>query len=205
MSVSQESDGEVLLGRARGGDPAALGVLLERYRPYLTLLARLEVGRQFRGKADEADVVQDAFAEAARQFGRFRGAGEPELTAWLRRILAGCLAGLARRYRGARARDVRLERDLADHLDRSSLLLDRGLVDRGSSPSHRASRREQAVLLADALDRLPAHYREVIILHSLEGLTFPEVGARMGRTPIAVERLWSRALPLLRRAMEGTG
>jgi RNA polymerase sigma-70 factor, ECF subfamily len=202
MSVGHELDRERLLDRAGSGDAAALGVLLELYRPYLTLLARLEVGRTLRGRADEAEVVQDAFADAARQFGQFRRSGEPELTAWLRSILAGCLAVLARRYFGTHAGDVRSEQAVADDLDRSSLVLDRGLTDRGSSPSHRASRREQAVLLADALERLPAHCREVIVLHSLEGLTFPEVGSRMDRTPVAVERLWSRALPELRRDLE---
>jgi RNA polymerase sigma-70 factor (ECF subfamily) len=155
-----------------------------------------------RGKADPADVVQDTFLEASRQFARFRGAGQPELTAWLRQILAGCLATLARRYLATQARDVRLERSLADDLDHSSQLLERGLVAQGSTPSQRASRREQALLLADALERLPPDYREVIILHGLEELTFPEVAARMGRTPVSVERLWSRALPRLKAALE---
>src|SRR5262245_46647269 len=202
MRPEPDSDLEPLLDRARAGEAGALGMVLERYRPYLTLLARLEVGRRLQGKADEADLVQDAFLEAARQFDRFRGRGEPELTAWLRRILAGCLAMLARRYYGTQARDVRLERALADDLDRSSRALDGGLIAPGSSPSQGASRREQAVLLADALQRLPADYREVIVLRSLEGLTFPEVAARMGRTPVSVERLWSRALPRLKQALE---
>jgi RNA polymerase sigma-70 factor (ECF subfamily) len=198
----QAVDRDDLLERARHGG-GALGVLLELYRPYLTLLSRLEVGRLLQGKADPADVVQDTFLEATRQFAGFRGSGEAELTAWLRRILAGCLAMLVRRYCGTRARDVRLERALADGLDQSSRTLDAGLVARGSSPSHRASRREQAVLLADALQRLPDDYREVIVLRGLEGLSFPEVAARMGRTPVSVERLWSRALPRLKHALEG--
>jgi len=202
MGPSRVPDREDLLTRARAGDAGALGALLELYRPYLTLLARLEVDRRLQGKADPADVVQDAFLDAARQFARFRGSGEPELTAWLRRILAGCLAMLARRYYGTRARDVRLERAIGDGLDHSSRVLDGGLLARGSSPSHRASRREQAVLLADALERLPADYREVIVLRGLEGLTFPEAADRMGRTPVSVERLWSRALPKLKQALE---
>ena len=49
----------------------------------------------------------------------------------------------------------------------SSRLLDRGLVARQSSPSERAARREQAVLLADALERLPEDYRDVIVLRHL--------------------------------------
>jgi RNA polymerase sigma-70 factor (ECF subfamily) len=201
MTPADEQECEALLGHARAGDDGALGRLLERYRAYLTLLARLQIGRRLQGKADCADLVQDTFLEAARHFPRFRGETEPELAAWLRQILATCLAHLVRRYCGTQARDVRLERALEDDLDQSSRALDHGLVAEQSTPSQRASRREQAVLLADALDLLPADYREVIILRHLEGLTFPEVAARMGRSLDSVEKLWVRALPRLRRAL----
>jgi RNA polymerase sigma-70 factor (ECF subfamily) len=48
-------DAEKLLNRARAGDGAALGSLLELYRNYLTLLARLQIGRRLQGKVDPAD------------------------------------------------------------------------------------------------------------------------------------------------------
>ena len=48
--------------------------------------------------------------------------------------------------------------------------------------------------LRDALERLPESYREVLILHHLEELTFPEVARRLGRTVDSVEKLWTRAL-----------
>ena len=70
-----------------------------------------------------------------------------------------------------------------------------------SSPSNQASRREQAVLLADALGQLPSDYREVIILSHLEGLSFPEVAQRMGRSVNSVKNLWARALARLRRSL----
>jgi RNA polymerase sigma-70 factor (ECF subfamily) len=72
---------------------------------------------------------------------------------------------------------------------------------RSSSPSHRAFRREQAVLLSGALEQLPAAYREVLILRHLEGLSFPEVARRMSRTVLSVKKLWARALPRLRDAL----
>jgi RNA polymerase sigma-70 factor (ECF subfamily) len=200
MAVDERECEELLAG-ARSGDEGALGGLLERYRAYLLLLARLQIGRRLQGKADPADMVQETFLEAARHFGQFRGVTEPELTSWLRQILAGCLAHLVRRYYGTQARDVRLERLLEDDLDQSSRAIDGGLVAPHSTPSQLASRREQAVLLADALDRLPADYREVIILRHLQSLTFPEVAARMGRSLDSVEKLWVRALPRLRRAL----
>jgi RNA polymerase sigma-70 factor (ECF subfamily) len=110
---------------------------------------------------------------------------------------------LVRRYCGTRRRDVRLERRLVDELDQSSRVLDQGLVAPQSSPSNQASHREQAVLLADALEELPPDYREVIILSHLEGLSFPEVASRMGRSVNSVKNLWARALARLRRSLGG--
>jgi RNA polymerase sigma-70 factor (ECF subfamily) len=79
--------------------------------------------------------------------------------------------------------------------------LGRGLIDPASSPSQQASHREQAVLLADALERLPEDYREVIILRHLRGLSFAEVSQRMGRSIDSVGKLWMRALVRLRQIM----
>jgi RNA polymerase sigma-70 factor (ECF subfamily) len=70
-----------------------------------------------------------------------------------------------------------------------------------SSPSEQVARREQAVILADALQSLPRDYREAIILCHLEELSFPEVAQRMGRTVDSVKKLWARALARLRRSL----
>src|SRR5438874_12937067 len=102
----------ILLDRARAGDDIATGQLLESYSKYLTLLARVQIGRRLQGKADPADLVQETFLEAHRQMKQFRGTSEGELLAWLRRILAGQTALLLRRYLGTKGRDVKLEREL---------------------------------------------------------------------------------------------
>src|SRR3954465_9984632 len=95
----------VLLPEARGGSEAALGRLLESYATYLTLLARVQIGRRLQGKVDPPDVVQETFLEAHRQIAQFRGTTEAEMVAWLRRILAGQLALTLRRYLGTKGRD----------------------------------------------------------------------------------------------------
>src|SRR5262249_7679020 len=185
------ADPERLLTEARG-NVAALGSLLELYRRYLGLLARVQVGQRLQGKVDASDLVQETFLDAHRRFRQFRGTSEAELTRWLRQILAAKLADLLRRYLGAKRRDVRLERDLEDALELSAAQFGAGLAAPGSSPSHQASRREQAVILADAMAQLPDDYRETLVLRHLEGLTFPEVARRMGRTLDSVEKLWMR-------------
>jgi RNA polymerase sigma-70 factor (ECF subfamily) len=203
MIPSDDRDPEQLLYLARTGDVVALGQLLERYRSYLALLAQLQIGRRLQGKVDAADLVQETFLEAHRHFAGFQGTSEGELVSWLRQVLAARLANLVRHYMGTRRRDIRLERELAAELDQSSRVLDHGLAARQSSPSQRAAHREQAVLLAEALERLPESYRDVLILRHLEGLTFPEVARRLDRTVDSVKGLWTRALDQLRRSLGG--
>jgi RNA polymerase sigma-70 factor (ECF subfamily) len=186
---------------ARAGNDQALGQLLELYRNYLSLAARLQISRRLQSKFDAADLVQDTFLKAHSRFAQFRGATEPELVSWLRQILAHNVANLVRHFVGTRGRDIRLERELADDLERSSLDWARGLAAQQSSPSQRAARREEAVLLADALEQLPVDYREAIVLRHLEGLPFAEVARRMDRSVDSVEKLWVRALVQLKRLL----
>src|SRR5262245_38168937 len=192
-----------LLEQAQAGDAATLGRLLELYRRYLALLARVQIGKRLQGKVDASDIVQETFLEAHRNFDRFRGTSEGELVRWLRQILATNLADLLRRYLGTQGRDVRLECEVEAGFDHSSVLLDRGLVAPQPSPSQQAAGREQAVLLADALDQLPDDYRDVLVLRHLEGLSFPDVSRRMGRSLDSVEKLWMRGLARLRQIMGG--
>ena len=51
-------------------------------------------------------------------------------------------------------------------------------------------RREQAVILADVLEELPAYYRDVFIQRNLEGTPFEVIAARIGRTPKAARIYW---------------
>jgi RNA polymerase sigma-70 factor (ECF subfamily) len=198
------TDPEQLLHSARGGDAAVRGQLLELYRRYLTLLARLQIGQRLQGKVDASDLVQETYLDAHRHFDRFAGSSEAQLIRWLRQILAAKLADLLRRYLGTQGRDVRLECEIERALDASSALLDGGLLAPQASPSQQAVQREQAVLLADALGELPDDYREVIVLRHLEGLTFPQVAERMSRSLDSVEKLWMRALVRLRQLLGAT-
>jgi RNA polymerase sigma-70 factor (ECF subfamily) len=192
---NSSSDGVAsLLQAARRGDDQALGELLEAYRGYLRLLARLEVGRRLRTKLDASDVVQETFLQAHRAFEEFRGSTEGEVLVWLRKILASRLSKAVRHYLGTQRRDLQLERELG----RSSRALQRVLALSQTSPSEGAVRRERAVLLANAVERLPEDYREVIVLRNLRGLKFAEIAQAMDRSLGSVEKLWARALGKLR-------
>jgi hypothetical protein len=51
MSIAADLDPEQLLALAREGSASALGQLLELYRDYLMLLARLQISRRLRTPA----------------------------------------------------------------------------------------------------------------------------------------------------------
>lgn len=203
MTVPQDKQVEMqeLLSRVRDGDGPALGNLLQSYEKYLGLLAGVQIGRRLQGKADASDIVQETFLEVHRQIANFRGNTEAEFLAWLRRILAGQIALLCRRFLGTKGRDVHLERELAVQLDESSQALDGNLAANASTPSQHVSRREQSVILAEALWRLPEDYRQVIMLRHIEAMSFPDVAKRMGRSEDSVQKLWVRALANLRKIL----
>jgi RNA polymerase sigma-70 factor (ECF subfamily) len=193
-----EGSPELLLNRARAGDRDALGQLLETYREYLRLLARARIGPGLRVRLDPSDLVQETLLEAHRDFGGFVGGSETELAVWLRRILVRNLADQLKRHR-ALGRDVRREESLDLLVEQAHEALAAAL----STPSARASRREQAVVLANALALLPPDYREVVTLRHVEGLGFDAIAERMGRSAGAVRMLWMRALERLGTLMEG--
>jgi RNA polymerase sigma-70 factor (ECF subfamily) len=200
MASSQASPDQ-LLKSARAGDAAAQGQLMELYRNYLRLMSRSLIGQALRVRLDPSDLVQETFLKAHREFASFKGMAEHQLVAWLRTILVRSLADQVQHHQ-AQVRNHRRQESLEALLERSSLALHRALATPVSSPSAEAAHREQAVLLADALARLPADYREVFTLRSLEHVPVPEVAVRMGRSVNAVHKLWARAMAALHRELE---
>jgi RNA polymerase sigma-70 factor (ECF subfamily) len=149
--------------------------------------------------------VQDAFFEAHRDFGQFRGQSTAEFVAWLRKILVNNILRVVEQHLLAEKRDVRREVSLEEigrRLEQSTVRLETLLAQQADSPSGYAVRHEHEILLADALVELPADYREIIVLRHIEGLPFEEVARRMKRSAGAVRMLWLRALKSLRELLE---
>jgi RNA polymerase sigma-70 factor (ECF subfamily) len=184
-------------------DPAGPGDRpLERYRDYLSLLARLQLGPRLRAKLDASDVVQQTLLQAHAGRDQFRGQSEAEWLGWLRAILARALAAAARQF-ATEARDVARERSLEADLDLSSSRLEALCVAEHSSPSQRAVRAEELLCLARSLAGLPADQRLAVELHYLKGLPVAEVAGQIGRSRPAVVGLLFRGLKRLRKLLRG--
>lgn len=188
-----------VLDAAKAGSSEALGKLLEECQNYLLLVAHREIGSDLRAKAGASDIVQETFLEAQRDFHRFEGKTPEELRGWLRRLLLNNMANVARRFTGAAKRDPRREVLLNARDDSSGGLQ---LADALPTPSRILVAEEEQRELLEAIDRLPGHYRDAILLRHRDGMSYAEIGEKLGRTPEAVRKLWARAIELLQELLE---
>jgi RNA polymerase sigma factor (sigma-70 family) len=117
--------------------------------------------------------------------------------------MANKTAWMARKYLGTEQRDVQLERRLRNDFDKSSYDLAKIIPDGKSSPSEKAQRREQSVLLADAIAEVRGEQREVLIMHGLQGMSVVDVAKSMGRSEASTWKLWARGLQALRKIVRG--
>jgi RNA polymerase sigma-70 factor (ECF subfamily) len=184
------------LTAARAGCPDALGRLLEHYRPILLSLCVGVLAPDLRGKADESDLVQDSLLEAQKDFPTFRGERPEELLAWLKRILSHNLANFRRHYLDAQGRNVRREVPLP--AVGSDVLPGAHIASDSAYPDEKVARQEELQRLQSAIDELPEPVREVVMLRQRDGLSFEEIGTRLGRTPDGARQVWWRAIQQLR-------
>jgi len=172
-----------LVERAQGGDVAAYGELVERYREVAFRTAWLIT----RSSADAEDAAQDAFVKAFYALGRFRS-GEA-FRPWILRIVSN-EARNRRRSAGRRQHlALRAERE-------------RGPGDAAPSPEAATVAREDRERLLAALERLPERDRLVIAHRYLLELSEAETAEALGVRPGTVKSRLSRALERLRASME---
>jgi len=188
MSDAPAPTDEVLVRRVRDGDEAAARELFERHLPALRAKARARLPAALRGKVGASDVVQEAWLAAFLDLAGFEDRGDGSFAAWLRTILERRVADEVRRHAGAKKRDARREVRLVTEAAR--LEPDR----RQATPSVEVRDAEEKVRLRAIVDSLSEDYATVIRLVHQEGLTLVEAGARMGRTPDATRKLYSRAM-----------
>lgn len=162
-----------LVQAAQAGDRTAFATLYERFSGYVYAILLAQLPHQ-----DAADLVQDVFLHALEKLGSLR---EPA-------AFPGWIATIARRRAvdAFRARTgVPVTDELGDHTSRDA------------SPHTRA----EAAQVLSIIQRLPAAYRETLVLRLVQGMTGPEIAAMTGLTPDSVRVNLHRGFALLREEM----
>jgi RNA polymerase sigma-70 factor (ECF subfamily) len=179
-TLPAQDDDRELAARFAAGETLALEQAIERYGNRVASLATRLLG--WRSGAD--DVVQEVFLAALRNQRRFRA--ESSLWTWLATITVNhCRSWQRRRWL----------------FDRFLTATGQGRTERVQPPVDRAQRDETAVQVRDAVARLPAKYREVIVLRYLEEMAIADIAELLQLQRNAVEVRLSRAKRLLESAL----
>ena len=204
VAVAMAQTDEALLSRAAAGDAAAWGTLLTRHEDRLRRMASFRLDPRLRGRAEAADVVQDAFVEAAQHRADFFAqADPPQLFLWLRGIVANKLLELHRYHLGTRMRDAGREVGFSPAApgataDATSLALVAQLSATSTGPATKVARQETNRRLLDALGGMDAIDREVLALRHFEQLTNAEAAGVLGIQERAAAKRYVRALKRLK-------
>jgi RNA polymerase sigma-70 factor (ECF subfamily) len=151
---------------------------------------------------DAEEVAQDAFVRAYRALatwepGRIR---ELELRAWLATIAVNLCRN---RLRRKALPQVPIDRDDGDHGPAVARTL--RSVDPLEVPHAAAARRETADHWAQLLAELPARLRVPVVLRHVDGMSYLEMAATLGRPEGTLKAQVHRGLVQLRTAAEHRG
>ena len=154
---------------ARRGDPAALDRLLAACQPHIRRYATRHCLI-----SDIDDAVQETLLIVVRRLRALRTVAA--FSGWLLTIVRRECRRLERRVFGLDVyEEIRMEEWLSTHSD-EALRID----------------------LVHALESLPGHYREIVLLRDFEELTLREIAARLTLTPAATKSRLHRARELVR-------
>jgi len=193
-AASAEAE-RAIVRRLRAGDATGLEALVNAYAGRVYRLAHGITRDAF----DAEEVVQDVFLTVARRIEDFEG--RSALGTWIYRIATN--AALNKR----RGKRFELETSLEEHLptfredghregDRSFLL-----ADWSGTPEETLLAGEGRAVVSRALEALPEHYRAIVVLRDVEGLSTEEVAEALGESVGSVKSRLHRARMALREIL----
>jgi RNA polymerase sigma factor (sigma-70 family) len=143
------------------------------------------VRRRTRSHAEAEDVTQDVFADAAAALGRGAALSERQTLAWLYTVAKRRLVDEARRS-ARRPSQVEAQLELAPTPE----------SEYGAAVGDEINR---------ALLELPELQREVVLMKLFDGLSFAEIGARIGTSEAAAKMRCVRGLEAVRSSLRREG
>jgi len=138
-----------------------------------------------RNEQDVQDVVQEAFLRAFKSFGGFHGSNG---RAWLLTIVRNTSYTLLKKNHAV---------DLTTTFDEEI----HGSGQEPVSPATILEHSEDAELLKEAMDELPAEFREILVLRHLEGLSYKEIADIAQLAPGTVMSRLARARGKLKESL----
>ena len=177
----------LLLNQFVSGDESAFAILMERHQSLVMSVCQ----RILREAADAEDAFQATFLVLARKAKSLQW--QDSIAGWLHQTARRT----AMKLRSMKARRQKFEQQAA---------LERNEISHTEKNSEAAvTVHELAEILDEELDRLPALFREVILLTQVEGLSRDETAQRLGISEAAVKDRLERGRGQLRSRLVRRG
>ncbi len=184
-----ESD-EQLIRDALAGDQRAYKELLARHRQSIYHV----IFKIVRSNEEAADLVQETFMKAFGSLASYRF--EYRFSTWLYKIAAN---NAIDHLRKKRIEALSLDRPVQTKDGEVAL----EIPDWSQNPEEDLYRKRRAVTIGDAIDSLPAKYREVIVLRHQQDRSYEEIAEQL-RIPVGtVKARIFRARELLKKKLKG--
>ena len=198
---------ETLLSAARQGDADAINRLLARHRGSVRRLVEMRLDRKVQRRVDVSDVVQDVMIEASGRLAKYLDDPAMAFHLWLRQIAWDRIIDTYRRHRVSAKRNMDREQPMSAPAgpDQSSIMLAAQLCDPELTPAARATQREIALQVEEAIERLPEADREVIWMRHYEHLSNLEIAEALQLNAAAASMRYLRAVRRLRELLTGQG
>jgi RNA polymerase sigma-70 factor (ECF subfamily) len=176
------ADDHALVVAFLGGRREAFDLIVERHRRHIYQLCFRFMGSH----EDASDLAQDVFIRAFKGLRNFKN--ESSLGTWLYRVAVNvCL------NRRALKRPETEPLDPAQHVDT-----------RLDSPLEQVLREEKALVVRDAIARLPPKQRATLVLRVYQELSHEEIADVLGSSVGAVKANFFHALGNLRRYLQSS-
>jgi len=166
-ATSRAADAE-LLQAVLEGDATAYRGLVEKYQGRVYAM----VYGMIRNREDARDITQEALVKAYKNLKSFRL--ESSFYTWLYRIAMNLAIDFTRKRK--RQGTTSFDEAVASRDGDGGI----SELHHGDSPSKKLERKEVYKQIMDALEKLPADQKQVILLRELEGLSYREISDVMG-------------------------
>jgi RNA polymerase sigma-70 factor (ECF subfamily) len=184
------TDEAELVQRCAAGDDVACAELVAHHQRMVYQLAFNLLGN----REEALDLSQEVFLRVFRTVGSFRG--QSSLKTWLFRIVVNQARNRQRWWRRRRQGDqVSLDQHVVDHGEPRQLGDD-------AAPDRMLARKQTAVRLWDALNRLPFDQRTAIVLREFDGLSYDEIAFSLDIAVGTVKSRLTRARHALRADLQ---
>lgn len=180
-----------LVRRAKNGDVTAFEQLISDYQVKIYHIAFHMMGNE----QDAEDAAQEAILKAYRYLGSFKE--ESGFYTWLYRITHNICLDMLRKRKRTHTHSMDLVKK-----DRDGQETEVQLVDDKPQPEEELMSRQVQTDMQAAIAELKEHYRTVIILRDIEGMSYEDIAAVTEISVGTVKSRLNRARESLRKIVE---